>query len=105
MSDKSYYRPTALVTAASKILNTLMLDNIESHIEFSTTQSRFKRKQAEHLTEEIFGHYLKYSKIEGYHKNFVQNTARLPQIFLNPVRECIKVEFSRQHVLHCILMI
>ena len=49
MSDKNNYRPIALVTAASKILELVLLNNIESFIDTKHTQFGFKRKHATDL--------------------------------------------------------
>ena len=49
MSDANNYRPIALVTAASKILELVLLNYIESLIDTSHTQFGFKRKHATDL--------------------------------------------------------
>ena len=49
MSDTNNYRPIALVTAASKILELVLLNNIESFIDTGHTQCGFKRKHATDL--------------------------------------------------------
>jgi hypothetical protein len=49
MSEKNNYRPIALVTAASKILELVILNHIECFINTSSTQFGFKRKHATDL--------------------------------------------------------